>query len=302
MQVSTKSSSPDQGSVASIYASKKALKEVFSRHEFFTKYSLGQNFLIQDQVVRKILNLSPIQSGDLILEVGPGIGTLSWALLNKGAKLISVEADKSLPEVLEDTLSEFLPNFSLIEGDALKLSKDQIVQATKRLDSESLPKKLVANLPYNIAASLILDYFLRFPFLEEFCVMVQAEVADRICAEIGTKNYGAYSAKLAQCAEFCGRFEVPPHSFEPAPRVNSAVILLRRKKGSQNAELDYPGLFSFIDACFSQRRKTLRNNLKSHYSDADLQEACLKMGIELSLRAERLAPHELVELYKILRS
>lgn len=281
-------------------ANPKRTKEVLRDHGFYTKHKLGQNFLVQDSVIGKILHAAQPQPGELILEVGPGIGTLSLALLKQGVHLISVEMDTHLPKVLSNTLAEYWDNFNLIQKDALKLSFEDVSELCKsRSYVTSFPQKLVANLPYQIAATLILKYFQEFSELQYMCVMVQSEVADRIVADIRTKNYSAYTVKLSLFAEVVSRFQVPPHSFEPQPRVDSSVIVLKRINLAYPVEhLRY--LSEFIDLAFAQRRKTLRNNLKSYCTVQDFEEACIKLNINPASRAEELKTQQFIKMYELL--
>lgn len=279
-------------------ANLKRTREVLSEHGFYTKQRLGQNFLVQDAIVGKILQAAKPRKDELILEVGPGIGTLSLALLKQGVRLISVEMDRELPQVLKRTLSEFWDNFNLIQKDALQLRHAELAElCARRSYASDFPAKLVANLPYQIAATLILKYFQEFSEIEMMCIMVQSEVADRITAAVRSKNYSSYTVKLALFAQVTERFQVPPHAFEPRPRVDSSVIVLRRIS-SEYEPAYLRQVCDFIDKAFSQRRKTLRNNLKPFYQLKHLEESCAALHIQASSRAEELSAQQFVELYR----
>ena len=221
----------DSPSRFSPYATPSATREVLERHGLYTKYALGQNFLVNDAVVGKIVDLADLCEDDFVLEVGPGIGTLTAALLKRCGCVMSVEKDGDLPNVLGDTLSDWLDSFSLLQMDALDLTSNDLDQARVAAgwdDAAAFPNKLVSNLPYAVAATVVLDYLQRFDFLDSATVMVQKEVADRMTARPGSKTYGAYTVKLSMYARHVSHFPVSPGSFFPPPRVESTVIRLDR--------------------------------------------------------------------------
>ena len=290
-----------------------ATRAVLEAHGIGTKYTLGQNFLVNDDVLKKIIVLAEVGEADRILEVGPGIGTLTIALLKHAASVVAIERDPDLPAVLADTLHPWRDKFALIEKDALDVSGDDIVAAMAGIGADtgcldrassaanetaqwavsqsedclsesryrvavpqeepqlSLPNKLVANLPYAVAATVVLDYFENFPFLDSATVMVQKEVADRMAAAVGTKNYGAYTVKLGLHAEPAGRFPVGPGNFFPPPRVDSAVIRLNRRvplmaDGAPATPEVIAAAALVADAAFANRRKTIANSCKTYFS------------------------------------
>lgn len=320
-------------------ASPRATREVLARHGHSPRKSLGQNFLVDDNVVGRILELAgldgadapgggvpgassggsetPGASGnglggsDVVLEVGPGIGTLTSALLRRASGVIAIERDPSLPEVLADTLADDWHRLSLIEKDALNVTRDDVERAAKSLEqgararcgarggsagdaassggvagsgsstvasgpsSGFLPTKLVANLPYAVAATIVLDYFQQFDFLDSMTVMVQREVAQRMQATPGTKNYGAYSVKLSLYASAVGSFGVSPGCFLPAPHVESTVIRLNRSRACESMPPEVVHAACLMaDAAFFARRKTISNSFKQFFSGrADLDAA-----------------------------
>ena len=293
-----------------------ATRAVLEAHGIGTKYTLGQNFLVNDDVLKKIVALAEVGENDRILEVGPGIGTLTIALLKHAASVIAIERDPDLPAVLADTLHPWREKFALIEKDALDVTRDDIVSVASTMvepggdagcldrassaanetaqwavsQSEdclsesryrvavpqeelrpSLPSKLVANLPYAVAATVVLDYFESFPFLDSATIMVQKEVADRMAAAVGTKNYGAYTVKLGLYVEPAGRFAVGPSNFFPPPRVDSAVIRLNRRvslmaDGAPASPEVIAAAALMADAAFTNRRKTIANSCKTYFS------------------------------------
>ncbi len=291
----------------------RATRAVLEAHGIGTKYTLGQNFLVNDDVLKKIIVLAEVGEADRILEVGPGIGTLTIALLKHAASVVAIERDPDLPAVLADTLHPWRDKFALIEKDALDVTGDDIVAAMAGIGADtgcldrassaanetaqwavsqsedclsesryrvavpqeepqlSLPNKLVANLPYAVAATVVLDYFENFPFLDSATVMVQKEVADRMAAAVGTKNYGAYTVKLGLHAEPAGRFPVGPGNFFPPPRVDSAVIRLNRRvplmaDGAPATPEVIAAAALVADAAFANRRKTIANSCKTYFS------------------------------------
>lgn len=291
-------------------ANQRATKETLERFGLATKYRLGQNFLVQDHVIEKIVQLAEVQPTDVIVEVGPGLGTLTVALLDNALAVCSLEADSELEQVLAVTCKEPHPDsFALVMGDALVITPQKLAEAYSTLptvahdaaSSAPMPTKFVSNLPYQVAATLILKFFQELPSLERAVVMVQAEVADRIAAKPSTKAYGAYTAKLSLFAQVTGRFEVGPGNFMPPPRVNSAVVRLDRTQARNPvsskllSEEELLHTMSVIDAAFAQRRKTIRNSMSASGFDKDkLDQAFLATGIAPTARAEVLTSQDFI--------
>lgn len=291
-------------------ANQRATKETLERFGLATKYRLGQNFLVQDHVIEKIVQLAEVQPTDVIVEVGPGLGTLTVALLDRARAVCSLEADSELEQVLAVTCKEPHPDsFALVMGDALAITPQKLTEAYSTLPavahdaatSAPMPTKFVSNLPYQVAATLILKFFQELPSLERAVVMVQAEVADRIAAKPSTKAYGAYTAKLSLFAQVTGRFEVGPGNFMPPPRVNSAVVRLDRTQARNPltskllSEEELLHTMSVIDAAFAQRRKTIRNSMSASGFDKDkLDQAFLATGIAPTVRAEVLTSQDFI--------
>ena len=291
-------------------ANQRATKETLERFGLATKYRLGQNFLVQDHVIEKIVQLAEVQPTDVIVEVGPGLGTLTVALLDRACAVCSLEADSELEQVLALTCREPHPDsFALVMGDALAITPQKLAEAYNTLPtvahdaatSAPMPTKFVSNLPYQVAATLILKFFQELPSLERAVVMVQAEVADRIAAKPSTKAYGAYTAKLSLFAQVTGRFEVGPGNFMPPPRVNSAVVRLDRTQARNPltskllSEEELLHTMRVIDAAFAQRRKTIRNSMSASGFDKDkLDQAFLATGIAPTVRAEVLTSQDFI--------
>ncbi|OUO88620.1 16S rRNA (adenine(1518)-N(6)/adenine(1519)-N(6))-dimethyltransferase [Gordonibacter sp. An230] len=288
-------------------ASPSATRAVLEAHGLSTKYSLGQNFLVNDAILRKIVALAELAPEDEVLEVGPGIGTLTVALLKRAGRVASVERDADLPAVLAETLAPWADRFTLVEKDALDLTA---------ADLPFSPTKLVANLPYAVAATVVLDCFERFPGMESATVMVQKEVADRMAADPGSKNYGAYTVKLRLYAEPVGRFSVGPGNFFPPPRVESAVVRLDRRPLSDGAgdplgEAALKAACVMADAAFATRRKTLANSCRTYFAGRGREGARIAAAlprlfecadVDPARRGETLSLDEFVRLGAAYRS
>ncbi len=275
-------------------ANPSATIEVLKRHGLYTRKALGQHFLIDDNIVGRIVAAAAIEPSEVVLEVGPGIGTLTDALLGTGAAVVAVEYDDRLLPVLTE-LSRERPSLRVVHADAVNVPIGELTT------SAGPPNALVANLPYSVAATVVLRFFEEAASLQRAVVMVQAEVADRMSAVPGSKAYGAYTVKLGLYAQPVGRFAVPRTCFLPPPRVDSAVISLKRiDRGLAPALL--ASATRAADASFSQRRKTLRNSLAAGLGTpvSDAEAILAEAGIDGSLRAENLSVDDYVSLGRAL--
>lgn len=360
-----------------------ATRQVLEAHGLATKHALGQNFLINDDILRKVVALAELSSRDYVLEVGPGIGTLTIALLACAGRVVSIERDRDLPAVLGETLASWRDRFTLIEKDALDFeladlpeplpqvpgaaSSDgtvraasgdggavagdgplRCVEAAEGIEAAegdvlarrpalksgaaaeggglftggdssqplALPNKFVANLPYAVAATIVLDYLQRFESLESATVMVQKEVADRMTARPSTKSYGAYTVKLGLYARTAGRFPVSPGNFFPPPHVDSAVLRLDRviardDRGNPLSAEVLKATCAMADAAFTNRRKTLANSCKAYFSaqgsawgisSADMAALFDAAKVDVARRGETFDQAEFVRLGKALLS
>ncbi len=358
-----------------------ATRQVLEAHGLATKHALGQNFLINDDILRKVVALAELSSHDYVLEVGSGIGTLTIALLTCAGRVVSIERDRDLPAVLGETLASWRDRFTLIEKDALDFeladlpeplpqvpgaaSSDgtvraasgdggavagdgplRCVEAAEGIEAAegdvlvrrpalksgaaaaggglftggdssqplALPNKFVANLPYAVAATIVLDYLQRFESLESATVMVQKEVADRMTARPGTKSYGAYTVKLGLYARTAGRFPVSPGNFFPPPHVDSAVLRLDRviardDRGNPLSAEVLKATCAMADAAFTNRRKTLANSCKAYFSaqrsawgisSADMAALFDAAKVDVARRGETFDQAEFVRLGKAL--
>ena len=274
-----------------------ATRDLLDEFGLATKHRFGQNFLIDNHVIERICELAQLNGSERVLEVGPGIGTLTLALVQEAGRVVSIEMDRELEPVLAGHAADYR-NFRYIMGDALKVPLETIAEA-----AGGDPEVLAANLPYNVAATIILDMFERMPSLNRAVVMVQKEVADRIAASPGSKTYGAYTAKLSLFAKVTGRFEVPPRCFMPAPHVDSAVIRLDRCSCALPQGVTVSDVCRVVDAAFAQRRKTIRNSMgASGFDKAALDTAFSQTGISPTVRAETLALEDFVRLAASLKA
>jgi 16S rRNA (adenine1518-N6/adenine1519-N6)-dimethyltransferase len=260
------------------------------RHGLVTKKSLGQHFLIDDNVVGRIITLAALSGDETVLEVGPGIGTLTVALCEHAGSIVAVERDADLLPVLAETTAG-CGRLHVVRADAVTVEPDVLAAAF------GPPAALVANLPYGVAATVVLRFFEELPTLQSATVMVQAEVANRMSADPGSKDFGAYSVKLRLFARPEGRFAVPRTCFMPPPRVDSAVLRLVRRPLAEDPAL-LRAAARVADAAFAQRRKTIRNSLKSTLGvDASLLDVLLaQAGIDGGSRAEELPVERFIAL------
>lgn len=260
------------------------------------RHRFGQNFMIDQNLVRLVADAGQIAAGDAVIEVGPGTGTLTEELLARGAEVIAVEIDRDLARLLRERFGGE-PRFSLIEGDALSSKhalNEQLVARVGELKSAARPVKLVANLPYNIASPLIIELLILGTDLLAFTV--QKEVADRLRAAAGAEAYGPLSAM----AQLLGRVEVlrtlPPQAFWPAPKIDSSLVRITRDDRSGG---DAGRLGQFVHKLFSFRRKTLRKGLSQ--AGFDPEPLLARTKLDPQARPEVLTPGELKELFLVAR-
>jgi len=252
------------------------------------KKRLGQHFLVDENVLGVIGRLAELRESDVVLEVGPGLGVLTRYLADRVRLVHAIELDRSLEEPLGEALGG-RENVSLVFGDALKLDLTAL---------EPAPRKLVANLPYNVATPIVVETLERLPAVEGWCVMVQREVADRFFAAPRTKAYGAVSVLVQLQSRKTGFHPVSPHVFRPRPRVESAIVSFAR---SGEPVLDE--VRPVVEAAFAHRRKTLANSvaLSGLASRKRAEEALAAIGAEPGVRAEELEPIAFVALAEALR-
>ena len=273
--------------------------QTIKKYEFAFQKKFGQNFLIDDHVITKIINAAEITKDDLVLEIGPGIGTMTQYLAESARKVIAVEIDKNLIPILGETLAEY-DNVTVINEDILKLDINRLVEE----ENAGKPIKVVANLPYYITTPIIMGLFESHVPLQSITVMVQKEVADRMQVGPGTKDYGALSLAVQYYAKPYIAANVPPNCFIPRPGVGSAVIRLTRYEEPPVTVKDESLMFKLIRASFNQRRKTLQNGIANSpelpYSKAQVEKALEKMGLAANVRGESLTLAEFAKLSDII--
>ncbi len=269
--------------------------EILNKYKFVFQKKFGQNFLIDTHVLDKIIQAADISKDDFVLEIGPGIGTLTQYLCENAREVVAVEIDRMLIPILEDTLSEY-DNVTVINQDILKLDLNTLVKER----NGGRPIKVVANLPYYITTPIIMDLFERHLPLINITVMVQKEVADRMQSGPGSKDYGALSLAVQYYAKPYIAANVPPNCFMPRPNVGSAVINLKLHEKAPIEVKDEKLLFRMIRASFNQRRKTLVNGLNNSpelpFSKEEIQKALEIIGISENIRGEALTLEQFAAL------
>ena len=268
---------------------------VLQKHQFTIQKKFGQNFLIDPRVLEKIMDAAMIGPEDFVLEIGPGIGTMTQYLCERAREVVAVEIDRALLPVLADTLSGY-ENVTVINQDILKVD----IRALAREKNAGRPIKVVANLPYYITTPIIMELFESRVPVESITVMVQKEVADRMQVGPGTKDYGALSLAVQYYAKPEIIANVPPNCFLPRPKVGSAVIRLTRHAAPPVEVQDAHLMFSLIRASFNQRRKTLVNGLYNGggfgLTKEELAEAVRGLGVPETIRGEALTLEQFARL------
>lgn len=272
---------------------------VLQKYSFTFQKKFGQNFLIDTHVLDKIIRSAEITKDDMVLEIGPGIGTMTQYLACAAGKVVAVEIDKALIPILEDTLEGY-ENVQIINEDVLKVDIAKLAEE----ENGGRPIKVVANLPYYITTPIIMGLFENHVPLKSITVMVQKEVADRMQVGPGTKDYGALSLAVQYYASPYIVANVPPNCFMPRPKVGSAVIRLERYEEPPVQVDDEKLMFRIIRASFNQRRKTLANGLKNspelHFTKEEIEEAIEALGKGTSVRGEALSLEEFAKLSNLL--
>ena len=274
-----------------LIADPSATRYILKKFKLRAVKGLGQNFLIDANIVRQIVDAAEIQLGDEVLEIGPGIGTLTQGLLEAGAHVTAVELDKKLPAVLHETLAGY-ENFRLIEGDILKVNIAELMPR---------PFKVVANLPYYITTQILLALLEKKLPVTKVVTMVQREVAERMTAVPGSKIYGALSVAVQLRSQPKIAFEVPPESFLPSPEITSAVVVCDvRKSPFEIADEEF--FIKVVRAAFAQRRKTLSNSLAATFEREKILSALETVGIDSTRRAETLSLEDFAKLSTALKN
>lgn len=261
-------------------------KQIIKKYEFNFKKNFGQNFLVDERVLDKIVNAADINKNDLVIEVGPGIGTLTQAMAKRAGKVVSVEIDKTLVPILGELLEDY-NNVEIINEDILKVDINEIIAK-----HPGMSVKMAANLPYNITTPIIMGILEKHIPMESLTVMIQKEVAYRMNAKPSTKDYGSLSLVTQYYCEPYLVANVPQNCFMPRPNVDSAVIRLNILKEPKIKVSDEQFMFNFIKAAFSQRRKTLVNCIFSSgltkLNKEELGKVLNELGYDERVRGESL--------------
>lgn len=269
--------------------------EIIKKYEFAFQKKFGQNFLIDSHVLDKIIAAAGITQEDCVVEIGPGIGTLTQYLAESAREVIAVEIDRMLIPILEETLADY-PNVTVINQDILKVNMGKLVQE----HNGGRPVKVVANLPYYITTPIIMNLFEQHVPVSSITVMVQKEVAERMQAGPGTKDYGALSLAVQYFSEPYIAANVPPNCFMPRPKIGSAVIRLTLHQKPPVEVAQEQMMFRIIRASFNQRRKTMVNGLNNSqeipFTKNEIQSALRQMGLSESIRGEALTLQQFAEL------
>lgn len=273
--------------------------EILNKYHFIFQKKYGQNFLIDTHVLDKIIKAADITKDDMVLEIGPGIGTLTQYLCEAAREVVAVEIDKNLLPILDDTLSAY-DNVTVINEDVLKFDINQLVKER----NQNRPIKIVANLPYYITTPIIMGLFEAHVPMENITVMVQKEVADRMQSGPGSKDYGALSLAVQYYAKPYIAANVPPNCFMPRPNVGSAVIRLSLHEEKPVVLKDEKLMFKIIRASFNQRRKTLvnglNNNTEIHLPKEVIAQAIEELGVSPTIRGEALTLENFAKLSNII--
>lgn len=273
--------------------------EIIQKYEFMFQKKFGQNFLIDTHVLEKIISAAGITKNDCVLEVGPGIGTMTQYLAENAGHVVAVEIDRNLIPILKETLADY-DNVTVINEDILRVD----IKALAEEYNGGKPIKVVANLPYYITTPIIMGLFESGVPIDNITVMVQKEVADRMKEGPGSKDYGALSLAVQYYAEPEIVANVPPNCFIPRPNVGSAVIRLTRHKEMPVEVKDPALMFKIIRASFNQRRKTLQNGLGNAselpYTKEQIAAAIAEMGLTPTIRGEVLSLAQFAQLSDIL--
>ena len=269
--------------------------EIIQKYQFAFQKKFGQNFLIDTRVLDKIISAAGITEDDCVLEIGPGIGTMTQYLAEHAGKVVAVEIDTNLLPILDETLKGY-SNVTVINSDILKLDMNKLVDEY----NDGRPVKVAANLPYYITTPIIMGLFESNVPIDNITVMVQKEVADRMQVGPGSKDYGALSLAVQYYAKPYIVANVPPNCFIPRPNVGSAVIRLTRYQ-EPPVQVDEPGImFRLIRASFNQRRKTLQNGLNNSpevpYTKEQITSAIESLGVPASVRGEALTLEQFASL------
>lgn len=272
---------------------------IIKKYDFSIQKRYGQNFLIDEHVLAKIDDAANVGKDDGVIEIGPGLGTMTQRLCARAKKVVAIEIDKQLIPILEDTLSAY-DNVKVINADVLKTDMAKLIE--EEFDTEDV--KVVANLPYYITTPIVMDLLEKRLPIKEITIMVQKEVAMRMQAGPGTKDYGALSLAVQYYADTYIAANVPPNCFIPRPKVGSCVIRLTVRRVPEVKVCNERLMFDLIRASFNQRRKTLVNAVTNYdrlsFTRADVESALDQLGMSRTVRGEALDLHSFAKLSELL--
>ena len=275
----------------------KETRFIMDKYHISANKNLGQNFLIDDETVLGIVNVANISKDDLVIEIGPGLGTLTKELLERAGQVTCIELDKRMIEILQDRFSMY-NNFELINSDVLKVDLKEIIKKSNLANT-----KIVANLPYYITTPIIMKLLEERLEIQTITVMIQKEVADRLITKPGTGDTGAITYAINYYSEPKRVLEVPNTAFIPEPKVNSSVIQLQILKEPKVKVEDEAKLFDLSNTAFMQKRKTLVSGLANsnkYGTKEQIEQALTNLNIDLKIRPEKLALEQFAELSKVL--
>lgn len=280
-------------------SSPKVVKRILKENDLYFNKRLGQNFLIDENIIRKIVEIGEIKQNDLVLEIGPGIGTLTQVISEKAGKLISIEIDQKLIPVLEEFFLDN-KNVKIINQDILKTDIKALIEKEESFDSI----KVMANLPYYITTPIIMSFLESDLIIDKMVFLIQKEVGERLCAKPGTKAYGSLSIAAQFYADIRIEFLVPAHVFIPKPKVDSIVVAFKKRSEPKVNVLNKDFYFKIVKASFINRRKTLINSLinNTDLSKDQLIEALKACQIDLGVRGEALSPETFAMLANYLET
>lgn len=272
------------------------MQEVLRKHDFHFKKKYGQNFLIKPDLLHDIVDGAEVTDEDTVVEIGPGVGSLTRVLADRAKQVYAIEVDEKLIPILDETMAGY-DNVTIINEDVLKADLTDIF-AQGRV-------KVVANLPYYITTPIILGLLEKDLDFESITVMVQKEVAERMQAQPGTKDYGALTLAVGYYTDPQILFLVSPDSFVPQPKVGSAVISLKKKELTEQQRSDAKDIFTVVRAAFNQRRKSMANALSNAgvlgRTKDEITEAVQAAGFDMNVRAEALTPDDFIRLTECLK-
>ena len=273
---------------------KNKIHNFINKKSFVTSKKMGQNFLHSMAIKKRIVDSAKLQANDCVIEIGPGLGSITEIILNTNHPMLAIELDKRLYSFLVDKFSNN-PNFRIINNDVLKINLDELLINTYP-NYKDHNFVMIANLPYSISSKIVLQ-IIKSEIINKSIIMVQKEMAERICAKENTSNYNAFSALVRLCLNVTHLFNVGPNNFIPAPKVDSSVIKLEKNHLIPIESIDK--IDNFLRICFQNRRKTLFNNLSYSFKKEDIITNLALLNLDHKIRAQQLSPLDLYKVYKL---